>query len=211
MQLLAHRGLWTQSKEKNSLQALSASFDLGIGIETDVRDCNGTLVISHDAPLADKVFSLEALLLAYIESSTRPMLALNIKADGLQAQLLEMLEKYSIDNYFVFDMSVPDTLGYQHLSMPFAARISEYEPSNVLAKTAGWIWLDAFLNEWYDPAIIQHWLDQGKKVAVVSSELHRRPHLALWQSLKFLHDHPGLYLCTDLVAQATEFFDANKY
>ena len=211
MKIIAHRGMWCRPEEKNTLKSLAASFDLGIGVETDVRDCDGTLVVSHDPPRAEGALQLNALLEAYVARPKRPALALNIKADGLQTLLLTALRRYAIENYFVFDMSVPDTLGYQRLHMPFAARISEYEPSNVLAQTAQWIWLDAFHGEWYDAARVQSWLDQGKRVAVVSPELHRRPHLLQWEVLKAVHEHPHLYLCTDLVAQAGEFFDVDNH
>jgi len=210
MQLLAHRGLWYQPEERNTLKALSASFDIGIGIETDIRDCDGTLVVSHDPPRASGALKLEVLLQNYVKYPTRPILALNIKADGLQAPLMAALQKHGIDHYFVFDMSVPDTLGYQRLQMPFAARISEYEPNNELAQSAAWIWLDAFHSEWFDNALIKSWLEQGKRVAVVSPELHRRPHLPLWQKLNSFQDHSQVYLCTDFVFEAKEFFNADK-
>lgn len=210
MQLLAHRGLWNQPEEKNALQALSASFDIGVGIETDIRDCDGTLVVSHDPPRASGALQLEVLLQTYVKYPTRPMLALNIKADGLHAPLMAALQQHGIDHYFVFDMSIPDTLGYQRLQMPFAARISEYEPNNVLAQSAAWTWVDAFHGEWFDNALIEYWLEQGKRVAVVSPELHHRPHLPLWRKLKSLHDQSQVYLCTDLVVEAKEFFNADK-
>jgi hypothetical protein len=44
-------------------------------------------------------------------------------------------------------------------------------------------------------------------VAVVSPELHRRPHLTLWERLKYLRNPSQVYLCTDLVKEAKEFFD----
>ena len=207
IKILAHRGLWSQPEEKNSLEALSASFDLGVGIETDIRDCDGTLVVSHDPPCQDSALRLDTLLKAYTMRLTRPILALNIKSDGLQSSLQTALQQYGIDEYFVFDMSVPDTLGYQRLQMPIAARISEYEPINLLAEDAPWIWLDAFHSEWFDSSLIQDWIDRGKRVAVVSPELHRRPHLILWERLKSLRDPSQVYLCTDLVKEAKEFFD----
>lgn len=210
MQLLAHRGLWKQPEEKNSLQALSAAFKLGVGIETDIRDCDGMLVVSHDPPLSSDSLQLEALLETYLKQPTQPVLALNIKSDGLHATLLSILQQHNIQNFFVFDMSIPDTLGYQRLKMPFAARISEYEPSSALAINASWIWLDAFHTEWFDISQIKNWLVEGKRVAVVSPELHQRPHLPLWHKLKSLHDHSQVFLCTDLVMEAQEFFDENK-
>ncbi len=142
--------------------------------------------------------------------STRPMLALNVKADGLQAPLLAALQQHGVENYFVFDMSVPDTLGYKRLHMPFAARISEYEPNNVLAESAKWIWLDAFHDEWFTAETIQFWLDKGKCVAVVSSELHRRSHKTLWSLLLSFNAEDRLHLCTDYVHEAQEYFDVSK-
>ncbi len=209
MNLLAHRGIWKKSDEKNSIQALLASFDLGIGIETDVRDCDGALVISHDPPRSAHVLKLDVILKSYIARPTRPVLALNIKADGLCAPLLATLRFHGVENYFVFDMSVPDTLGYQRMEMPFAARISEYEPDNVLSKNAPWIWLDAFHGEWFAADFVEKWLEQGKRVAVVSPELHRRPHLPLWHQLMTIRNSQHVYLCTDLVAEAKEFFNAS--
>lgn len=210
MKLLAHRGLWHQTEEKNSLQALSASFNIGVGIETDIRDCNGTLVVSHDPPLLSDSLQLEDLLKTYLKHPTQSVLALNIKSDGLHTSLLAALQQHNIQNYFVFDMSIPDTLGYQRLKMPFAARISEYEPCSELVKSASWIWLDAFHSEWFDISLIQNWLDEGKRVAVVSPELHHRPHLPMWHKLKSLNDQSQVFLCTDLVMEAQDFFDENK-
>ncbi len=91
--------------------------------------------------------SLEDLLSYYIIKGYSSCLAFNIKSDGLQGLLIEVLKKHKIDNYFFFDMSIPDMLGYMHHKIPFAARISEYEQKNALVSSAKWIWLDAFNDE----------------------------------------------------------------
>ena len=58
MDILAHRGVWRISEERNSMSSIRAALDAGFGIETDVRDYKGNLVISHD--IADeKCISLE--------------------------------------------------------------------------------------------------------------------------------------------------------
>ena len=41
MKLLAHRGFWQKKEEQNSLIALQKSFEMGLGIETDLRDTGG--------------------------------------------------------------------------------------------------------------------------------------------------------------------------
>ena len=53
--ILAHRGLWFCEEEKNSSNALFKALDLGFGIETDVRDLCGELIISHDPPMLNRI------------------------------------------------------------------------------------------------------------------------------------------------------------
>ena len=60
--ILAHRGFWTEPAEKNSREALERAFREGFGIETDIRDRNGALVVSHDPPVGDGLMSFDELL-----------------------------------------------------------------------------------------------------------------------------------------------------
>ena len=52
MTSLAHRGLWAEADERNTLAAFRDAFAHGWGVELDVRDLDGALVISHDPPAA---------------------------------------------------------------------------------------------------------------------------------------------------------------
>lgn len=210
MKILCHRGVWNTSAEKNSAAALVFALNQGLGIETDIRDCAGELVISHDPPLAGHLYHVESLLHAYQQSGHSPMLALNIKADGLASRLCDLLARYNIDNYFVFDMSVPDLLDYKKTAMSFAVRLSEYEAQSPLFEHAEFVWLDAFENEWYSTSEIERLLACGKKIAVVSPELHRREHRALWTALKQYETDERLFLCTDFVQEARGFFDVRQ-
>ena len=60
--VLAHRGIFNCEKEKNSQRALSMALVNGFGIETDIRDLGGRIVISHDPPEHSLESSLEWLL-----------------------------------------------------------------------------------------------------------------------------------------------------
>lgn len=207
MKLLCHRGHWTKRENQNSLEAFERAISHGYGIETDIRDCDGELVISHDAPLKLGSVTLSDFLKKYSVSDVKPMLALNIKADGLHEKLKSALEAYGVVNYFVFDMSVPDTLGYMRLDMPFAVRLSEFEDGGQLLAKAKYVWLDAFESEWYSVELIEKLIAQGKNVAIVSPELHKRSHSALWMKLKNIHGMEQLYLCTDLINEAEVVFN----
>ena len=60
--ILAHRGFWQSEDEKNTKVAFERAFDNGFGIETDLRDIKGTIVISHNMPTGDEMTFEEVLL-----------------------------------------------------------------------------------------------------------------------------------------------------
>ena len=142
MIILSHRGYWKEPAEKNTKAAFVRSFALGFGTETDFRDHNGALVISHDMPRGGEI-TAAAFFALYAQHGRGLPLALNIKADGLQADLQALLAKYDIpaSDYFVFDMAVPDALGYLRREMPAFTRKSELEPrlhSPTKPPASGW-------------------------------------------------------------------------
>lgn len=205
LQILAHRGLWKSPEEKNSLAALTLALRRGFGLETDVRDCAGELVISHDPPMLGGL-SFRSLLEEYKSLGATSTLALNIKADGLAQQLRQLLAEYDVQNYFVFDMSVPDLLGYARDEMPFFTRLSEFESVPALLERSSGIWLDAFQSEWYDAVTIDRHLQAGKRVCVVSPELHRRSKDNVWRLLrKIASSGSKLLCCTDFPEELREW------
>lgn len=206
MNILAHRGWWTHPDERNTLTAFERALAAGFGLELDVRDQNGRLVVSHDPPVGDTLDF--ATLLESFDRHGRPgPLAINVKADGLQALLAEMLKPLAPMEFFVFDMSVPDTLGYLSAGLPVFTRQSEYEPQPVFLDRAAGVWLDCFEGEWFDAAVIRGHAQAGRAVAVVSPELHKRSHLDAWAAWRAA-DGPGVMLCTDFPADAKDFFHA---
>ena len=212
MRLLCHRGYWRKKNEQNSLPALLKAIYSGHGVETDVRDCDGELVISHDMPTRLNALTLEAFLQSYIATGKGGLLGLNIKSDGLHHRLLDVLKRFSVENYFVFDMSVPDTIGYIARAIPFATRLSEYEDGRWLLEQSNTVWLDAFEREWYSLDFIVSQLELGKRVCVVSPELHKRPHRKLWDELRLIPTSldQNLHLCTDFFLEAEEVFDVGR-
>ena len=68
-------------KNRNALSALRAA--LGFGIETDIRDALGELVISHDPPRSKDAVKFECFLDLVLATKSAGRIALNIKADGL--------------------------------------------------------------------------------------------------------------------------------
>lgn len=210
MIILSHRGYWLRDEEKNSRQAFERSFSLGFGTETDIRDFDGELVISHD-PANKDCMPLAQFFEIYNSYPTRPMLALNIKADGLQEQLQSTLTEFQIDNYFVFDMAVPDALHYARRHLITYTRHSEYESLPAYYELAHGVWLDEFKQHWLTHEVIEQHLAHNKAICIVSPELHKRPYQAEWAHYHDLERKLGknkLMLCTDLPELAKEFFNA---
>ena len=50
MEIIAHRGFWRKKTDQNTIGAFKLALNNHFGIETDIRDQNGQLVISHDIP-----------------------------------------------------------------------------------------------------------------------------------------------------------------
>ena len=211
MQILAHRGFWTDREDMNSLAAFQRAFSDGFGVETDVRDLDGELVISHD-PARRGAMPLHDFLAVHGRFKPQLALALNIKADGLADAILAMVGAFKLENYFVFDMSVPDTLHYVSRGLTVFTRRSEFETGSSLDSRAAGLWLDCFEDGFVTAGLISSLLPNGRKLAVVSPELHRRPHQSAWESWRgVLGSHRDgadeqFMLCTDFPAQARDFF-----
>lgn len=209
MEVISHRGYWKSKNDKNSITAFRRSFELGFGTETDVRDYNGELVISHDVADSNSM-NFDSFLELYIKYNKPSMtLALNIKADGLHNIIFKQLRAFEIENYFVFDMSIPDTIGYLKKGVPFFSRQSEYEKTPAFYDNCCGVWLDSFKGVWFNKELILAHLNNYKKVAIVSSELHKRSTEELWYFIKSnkLHVKESIILCTDVPEKARQYFN----
>jgi hypothetical protein len=210
MIILSHRGFWIQPEEKNSQAAFIRSFENGFGVETDIRDSIENILISHDMPKGDELTIRDFLQLYKSYNSPFP-LALNVKADGMFKPMAEILRKNKIDNYFFFDMSLPDALGYMREGLKIFSRQSEYEKEPYLYNEVNGIWLDEFRQHWIDERIIQQHLAQKKTVCIVSPELHKRNYKEEWEHYKYITYKFGLenlMLCTDYPNEAKTFFNS---
>lgn len=205
MQILSHRGYWQTFEERNQKTAFERSFSAGLGTETDLRDICGKIVISHDMPKGDEITFEEVL---QIMNGRNLPLALNIKADGQGETIKELLKKYNHTNYFTFDMSIPDMVVQVANGLKVFTGKSDILSQAVLLNKVDGVWLDCFYSDWYSSAEIDSLIAQGKKVCIVSADLHKRPIQKQWniirQSTYFESDL--LMLCTDAPKEAKEFF-----
>ncbi|MFS1977267.1 hypothetical protein [Vibrio splendidus] len=206
--IIAHRGFWFDISEQNTEEAFKRALSSGFGIETDLRDRNKSLVISHDMPDLESV-TFDKFLNICDQHDSQNVLALNIKADGLQAPLKQSDIK---NTHFFFDMSVPDMLGYCNQAMPVYTRYSDLETVPSLYQESEGIWLDNFSDEKLDLEALETFLKDNKKIVLVSPELHKKDESSYWSDLReFINSNPqwsdSIGLCTDYPSKARDYFN----
>ena len=210
--ILAHRGLWENTIQQNTKEAISAAWDKGFSVEIDIRDSNREVVISHDPILISHGLNLETILDDLPVKSyqqQKQVIALDVKADGLLA-LLPSCQSANWD-YFFFDMSVPEFQKYKGVHPKnLAGRLSEFEKElDSNSETPPWLWLDAFSSDWWldDPVEREKLepLSREAAIVIVSPELHGRDPGRVWEFfLSGVRDGMNLYICTDLPGKIAE-------
>lgn len=143
------------------------------GVEIDIRTFANQLVLAHDPYEEGEL--LDSFLVLY----RHRFLILNIKCEGIEFKVIELLKKYSIENYFFLDSSFPMIVKMVNKGISnIAIRFSEYESIQTLKHFKDkieWVWVDCFskfpLNK-TNVQMIQNW---GYKICIVSPDLVGRP------------------------------------
>ena len=84
----------------NSLEELNNT-PLNLGVEIDIRTNNNELILHHDP------FEKGELFIKWIEAYKHKIIVLNVKEEGLETELLEIMQKKNIKNFFFLDQSFP--------------------------------------------------------------------------------------------------------
>lgn len=204
MNILCHRGYWSDISEQNTLNAFSESTRRGYGIELDVRNKDGNLIIAHDLAEEDSLLLIDALK---VIDGCKSHVMVNIKEDSICHEVAKLFDQYDI-KYYLFDMSIPETVICSDNSFPFFTRLSEYETFTRLDKKSKGFWVDSFEGEWFDSELISSILNYGNEVAIVSPELHGRDFQELWSMLENYSNYSNISICTDFPDMANKYFNS---
>ena len=99
------------------------------GIELDLRYHKNDIILHHDPFLIGETFEdlLKVFKLNFI--------VLNIKSEGIEEEVLRLVKKYKVPDYFFLDTSIPFMIKYISRGWSkFGVRFSEYEPLELALK-----------------------------------------------------------------------------
>ena len=190
--ILAHRGVHSTNIAKNSIESFRVASTEGFGLETDIRDHYGEIVISHDPLTSENPLPFTELLKLEFQGPV----ALNIKSDGLVKLNVDNAARRAFKDYFYFDHSIPELAVYRNAGLPVAQRVSNVE--ELKFETIYDVWFDHLESFPSKFQINFEALLSSHRVHLVSPELHGREHLPFWNKiLPVFTSSPGLTICTD--------------
>jgi len=145
-------------------------FGVADGIEFDIRDNGGEIVVQHDPFVGGQLFTN---FLKFCPSNK--FYIVNIKSEGIEHRAIADLEACGITQFFLLDCSIPmmvrlGKMGERRL----AVRFSEYESLatvEAMAPFVMWVWIDVFTQLPLTSFVETFIRNRGLKLCLVSPEL----------------------------------------
>lgn len=196
--IFAHRGLWFETKEKNTLQALCRAADAGFSVETDLLQDQAGIRVSHDYENHQPRLDVKSVL-------GLGRLALNIKSDGAWKVDPASKEKIRASRSFFFDGSPPVMYLVKQAGLRLANRVSDLE--SPLKLEADVLWVDSFSKDgwWLGHHDVVKLLSSYQTAVFVSPELHGRDPEPMWSQLleldRQVSSSTEIGVCTDFPSE----------
>jgi hypothetical protein len=145
-------------------------FGAADGIEFDIRDTGGEIVVQHDPFLGGQLFTD---FLKFCPSNK--FYIVNVKSEGIERRAIADLEAHGITQFFLLDCSIPMMvrLGKEG-ERRLAVRFSEYESLatvEAMAPFVSWVWVDVFTQLPLTSFVEKFIRQRGLKLCLVSPEL----------------------------------------
>jgi len=145
------------------------------GIEIDLRDSNNKIIVTHD-PFTNGIEFEE-----YIKYYNHKFIILNIKSEGIEFAVIDILKKYNITDYFFLDCSFPMIYKLNKINENnIAIRFSEFETLETVIKCKDlvkWVWVDCFNSMPLNKYNYDYFKYLNLKICIVSPELQNQPDL----------------------------------
>jgi hypothetical protein len=163
MRIIAHR--------RNTLAGLRAT-PPEYGVEIDIRSSGGELILHHDPFAPGERFA------DWLTAFSHKTLICNVKEEGLENAVTELLRPRGIEDFFFLDQSFPFLVkSARQGEKRCAVRVSEFESVETALTLAGqvdWVWVDCFTRFPLDASAAERLRGAGFKLCLVSPELQGR-------------------------------------
>ncbi|MBI2579894.1 MAG: hypothetical protein HYW27_03255 [Candidatus Aenigmarchaeota archaeon] len=121
-------------------ELISTPKDIGVHIE--VRSHKDSLIVQHEPFMEGEPLG------EYLKNFGHSFIVFGIKSDGIEGRVIEMAEKFKIDNYFLLGVAPPTSKKLMTREFKkFAVRFSDMESMETCKLWAGraeWVWVDIF-------------------------------------------------------------------
>jgi hypothetical protein len=145
-------------------------FSAADGIEFDIRDTGGEIVVQHDPFLGGQLFTD---FLKFCPSNK--FYIVNVKSEGIERRAIADLEAHGITQFFLLDCSIPMMIRLgKEGERRLAVRFSEYESLatvEAMAPFVSWVWVDVFTQLPLTSFVEKFLRQRGLKLCLVSPEL----------------------------------------
>lgn len=153
--------------------------DSAYGVEVDLRANSSEIYLSHEP------FTPGELLRDFLLQYTHKFIILNVKEDGLEDKVVEILSTFGIKDYFFLDQPFPSLRKNNLIGRNCAIRVSEYEEIPSLVPVSEWVWIDSFTGNWeHLQATLEFAADNKIRTCLVSPELQSRRNLSEINQIK---------------------------
>lgn len=160
MKIIRHR--------RNTLEELNET-PHEYGVEVDIRSLGHDLLIQHDPFKPGERFD------DWIAAYRHGILVLNVKEEGLEGRLLDLMARHGISDFFFLDQSFPFLIKTAKTGeRRCAVRVSEFESIETalsLSGKVGWVWIDYFTRYPLSREQTDVLRQAGFKLCMVSPEL----------------------------------------
>lgn len=160
LEIFGHRVIF--NGVENSVKSIPYYKKLGVGIEVDLRYNKKGVYISHDPTNKGDLFED----MCKICSNSEIRMALHIKEIETIINVIKLLEKYSITNYFIFN-----TENFKYPDYVDGKKIAAYVTKKQENIKEEILWCDEIQSKWYTKEIISELHKKNKIIYGMSLEV----------------------------------------
>jgi len=144
--------------------------DTSLGVEIDLRSDKKRIYLHHDPFIRGELFT------KWIKNYKHKLMVLNVKEEGLEKPILNILRKHKIKSFFFHDQTFSSILKNM-AKTKVSIRYSEYEglkKTEYLFKKIKWLWIDNFNKISLDKKLYLQLKKREVKTCLVSPELIKK-------------------------------------